>query len=269
MRELTTYEKKIVEGLIKLKNDSNLLELQTARILRKKSSNFLAIKWCSENKYSLSIYYNADDENTQINELRAKEALEKYFEICDFLYFIRELEENKMVVIQTISSDNLKIKTLYDKNCFKYNEEDDKFYPVNSDGISKELLPLINQHWSFLNTYTDIVLLLDKFLYCKIIYPLPLLEDYVANGYKTIEQKNFAKQIYKTNCSLKIAFAALIISAIIPFLENICTSPAKIDEVQLKAIEQAIINSKTAWPNAINIQSPDTLKIKNISPTQK
>lgn len=54
-----------------------------------------------------------------------------------------------------------------------------------------------------------------------------------------------------------------------PFLVNRCTPPTEIDNAQLKAIEQAIINSKTAWPNAINIQSSDTLSIKNILPSQK
>ena len=77
------------------------------------------------------------------------------------------------------------------------------------------------------------------------------------------------KQISKTNCSLAIAAIALITSAVMPFLVNKCTPPTEIDNAQLKAIEQAIINSKTTWPNAINIQSSDTLKIKNISPTQK
>ncbi len=118
-----------------------------------------------------------------------------------------------------------------------------------------------------------------------------MLDDFVANNYKSIEQRNFEKQIEenerhhqaqmkasadrhekqisKTNCSLAIAAIALITSAVMPFLVNKCTPPTEIDNAQLKAIEQAIINSKTTWPNAINIQSSDTLKIKNISPTQK
>ena len=72
-----------------------------------------------------------------------------------------------------------------------------------------------------------------------------------------------AKQISKTNCSLIFAALAFISSVSIPFLVNRCTPPSKIDDSQLRAIEQAIINSKTTWPNAINIQSSDTLSIKN------
>ena len=42
--------------------------------------------------------------------------------------------------------------------------------------------------------YIDLVNYLEKYVN-KITYPLPLLEDFVANDYKSIEQKRFDKQI--------------------------------------------------------------------------
>lgn len=126
------------------------------------------------------------------------------------------------------------------------------------------LVPINAEH----KVYVDFVDYLEKYAN-KVIYPLPLLDDLVTNNYKSIEQRNFEKQINKTNCSLKIAFAALIISATIPFLVDRCALPTEIDNTQLKTIEQAIINNKATYPSTINIQLSDTLKIKNTSPVQK
>lgn len=97
--------------------------------------------------------------------------------------------------------------------------------------------------------YIDFVDYLEKYA-DKIIYPLPLLEDFVANNYKSIEQRYFekqleeneqhhkeqidnneryhitqmeaskkwqTKQISRTNCSLIFAVLAFISSISIPF----------------------------------------------------
>lgn len=58
----------------------------------------------SKDKHSLSIYYNANDANDEVNKQNRQKAFERYFEICDYLYFVRELVENKMVAIQTVFS---------------------------------------------------------------------------------------------------------------------------------------------------------------------
>lgn len=260
MRELTAKEKEIVKNLITLKKNKELLELQTALILRKKSSNFLAIKWKSNDRYSLSIYYNADNSNPQINLQQQNEALARYFEICDYLYFIRELEENKMITIQTIYSENPKqeIKTLVDKNFFEYNVNDDKFYNKIVHDTPKELKPLTAAHWSFQKIYTDIVVLLDSLLDNKIIYPLPLLEDLVENNYESIEDRRFNEQMCWTRLSVFIASIAVIFTVIFEGFNSKTT----LDDNQLKSLEQAILSNKLIIDDYDSINLADTLKLR-------
>lgn len=289
MRQLTEAERLLTEKIIQLKQAARLEELQVARLLRKELECF-ALRWVLEPKKTLLFY--STQNNTDWNALR-----KKYFQVADFLYFIEELEQDRFVKIQTLSFE---VKTdeervLYDRGKYRYKSSDDTFWGIKGD--MQYLVPVNAEH----KVYIDFVSYLERYAN-KVIYPLPLLEDFVVNNYKSIEQRNFEKQIEenerhhqeqlniseqhhitqiresekwqekqinKTNCSLKIAFAALITSATMPFLVNKCTPPTEINNAQLKAIEQAIINSKTTWPNAINIQSPDTLKIKNVSPIQK
>lgn len=80
MRDLTDNEKNIVENLLRLKRNHDLAGLQTAKILEQKSSNFLTIKWVSKDKHSLSIYYNANDANDEVNKQNRQKAFERYLE---------------------------------------------------------------------------------------------------------------------------------------------------------------------------------------------
>lgn len=278
MRQLAETERLLVEKIVQLKQAARLEELQVARLLRKELECF-ALRWVLEPKKTL-LFYSIQNK-TDWNVLR-----KNYFQVADFLYLIEELEKDRFVKIQTLSfeveTDEERI--LYDRGKYRYNSSNDTFWGIKGD--VQYLVPINAEH----KVYIDFVSYLERYAN-KVIYPLPLLEDFVANNYKSIEQRNFEKQIEeserhhqaqmkvsadqhekqisKTNYSLVIAAIALITSATMPFLVNRCTPPTEIDNAQLKAIEQAIINSKTAWPNAINIQSSDTLSIKNILPSQK
>ncbi len=67
------------------------------------------------------------------------ETLKIYFEVCSFICFCRELEENKMMAIQTISlSEDKSVKTLYNKDLYKYDETVDVLKPNNA---SEKLFP--------------------------------------------------------------------------------------------------------------------------------
>ena len=287
MRQLTENEQRIVEKIVQLKQSARLEELQVARLLRKELECF-ALRWILEPKKTLFYYSCQDESTTDINW----DSLRKYyFQVADFLYLIEELEQEHFIKIQTLSFEikTDEERTLYDRSKFKYNASMDIFW--GKEGTISYLISINAEH----KVYIDFVNYLEKYAN-KIIYPLPLLEDFVANDYKSIEQRCFekqieenerhhkeqidnnerhhinqmkasekwqAKQISKTNCSLIFAALAFISSVSIPFLVNRCTPHSKIDDTQLRAIEQAIINSKTTWPNAINIQSSDTLSIKN------
>lgn len=278
MRQLAETERLLVEKIVQLKQAARLEELQVARLLRKELEYF-ALRWVLEPKKTL-LFYSIQNK-TDWNVLR-----KNYFQVADFLYLIEELEKDRFVKIQTLSFEveTDEERVLYDRGKYRYNSSNDTFWGIKGD--VQYLVPINAEH----KVYIDFVSYLERYAN-KVIYPLPLLEDFVANNYKSIEQRNFEKQIEeserhhqaqmkvsadqhekqisKTNYSLVIAAIALITSATMPFLVNRCTPPTEIDNAQLKAIEQAIINSKTAWPNAINIQSSDTLSIKNILPSQK
>ena len=278
MRRLAETERLLVEKIVQLKQAARLEELQVARLLRKELECF-ALRWVLEPKKTL-LFYSIQNK-TDWNVLR-----KNYFQVADFLYLIEELEKDRFVKIQTLSFEveTDEERVLYDRGKYRYNSSNDTFWGIKGD--VQYLVPINAEH----KVYIDFVSYLERYAN-KVIYPLPLLEDFVANNYKSIEQRNFEKQIEeserhhqaqmkvsadqhekqisKTNYSLVIAAIALITSATMPFLVNRCTPPTEIDNAQLKAIEQAIINSKTAWPNAINIQSSDTLSIKNILPSQK
>ena len=278
MRQLAETERLLVEKIVQLKQAARLEELQVARLLRKELECF-ALRWVLEPKKTL-LFYSIQNK-TDWNVLR-----KNYFQVADFLYLIEEPEKDRFVKIQTLSFEveTDEERVLYDRGKYRYNSSNDTFWGIKGD--VQYLVPINAEH----KVYIDFVSYLERYAN-KVIYPLPLLEDFVANNYKSIEQRNFEKQIEeserhhqaqmkvsadqhekqisKTNYSLVIAAIALITSATMPFLVNRCTPPTEIDNAQLKAIEQAIINSKTAWPNAINIQSSDTLSIKNILPSQK
>lgn len=278
MRQLAETERLLVEKIVQLKQAARLEELQVARLLRKELECF-ALRWVLEPKKTL-LFYSIQNK-TDWNVLR-----KNYFQVADFLYLIEELEKDRFVKIQTLSFEveTDEERVLYDRGKYRYNSSNDTFWGIKGD--VQYLVPINAEH----KVYIDFVSYLERYAN-KVIYPLQLLEDFVANNYKSIEQRNFEKQIEeserhhqaqmkvsadqhekqisKTNYSLVIAAIALITSATMPFLVNRCTPPTEIDNAQLKAIEQAIINSKTAWPNAINIQSSDTLSIKNILPSQK
>lgn len=278
MRQLAETERLLVEKIVQLKQAARLEELQVARLLRKELECF-ALRWVLEPKKTL-LFYSIQNK-TDWNVLR-----KNYFQVADFLYLIEELEKDRFVKIQTLSFEveTDEERVLYDRGKYRYNSSNDTFWGIKGD--VQYLVPINAEH----KVYIDFVSYLERYAN-KVIYPLPLLEDFVANNYKSIEQRNFEKQIEeserhhqaqmkvsadqhekqisKTNYSLVIAAIALITSATMPFFVNRCTPPTEIDNAQLKAIEQAIINSKTAWPNAINIQSSDTLSIKNILPSQK
>lgn len=287
MRTLTQEEQKTVEHLVELKRTGKLIELETARMLKNKLSGSLAIKWQQAPKKCLTLYYDANVDSPEKIQERIKEALKIYFEICSFLYFCKELEENKMIAIQTISLSEKPVKTLCNKALYTYDKTGDVFRLKNA---SEKLTELSIQNWSFSNIYTDVTELLDNYLDGKLIYPLPLLEDLVSNEFKSVEQRNFevelnetkrqhqerlesdkvfqSEQIKRTNWSLIIASFALIVSIVIPLIVARGSKPVTINSTQLETIKEAIVNSKNTIPDTISIQSQGIIKIKDITPAK-
>lgn len=224
--------------------------LRVAKLIQKELS-CLAIKW--EKNGRIQIF---------AKELKEDEAYRKYLKISDFLYFISELEEQKMIKIQAVSPDSAKdeYKVLYDKEKVKYNPtitgvsyDKDAFELMEKSPTSKKEYFIPN----FLKiSNISIAKYLENYVYNKIIYPLPLLEDYVKNDFKTVEQRNFEKQLNDANkkhneqmnearkslCTSRWSF---LIATITLFLSTIfdissCCSDTKRNDIHNTVIEQNI-----------------------------
>ena len=261
MRELlktATKERDRVKQFINYKNKANIQELQIARLLRIEL-DLLGIKWTKSNKESISIYYNANTENSKI------EAKKTYFRILDYLYFIKELENNQLVIIQQISYSKDKsdeeVKTLCNRKLYEYNKEENKFLRKDDiKGFPKELVLLVNDTmWSNSTYNIEVIELLDKYVVGGIVYPLPQLNEYVKNGFKSTEQRRHEEQLRKSNLSIIIAAIAIIVSILLPVSVSTCSPPTQLDDIQIILIE-----SKAITPEKTEVFSSDTLEIKYI-----
>ena len=106
---------------------------------------------------------------------------------------------------------------------------------------------------------------------------MPLLEDLVKHEYKSIEQRNFEKQIEENDLhhkeqmryarnSFYVALFAVVVSAAIPLFIEKCAEPIETKKSQLKSLEQSIIQSKIILSDTVNVQlcqPTDTLKTLN------
>ena len=249
---MLTKEKAIINKLISIKRNSKLEELQVARLLREQLSCF-AIKWTLEPK-ELSLYYY---ESKKLGNVDWDGLRKNYFQTVDFLYFIEELENYNLIKLQTLSFDlkNDDERLLYDRNLYEFKH--DAFWQKSND--TKYLVPVEAKH----NVYVDFVNYLEKYAN-KVIYPLPLLEDLAENEFKSIEQRNFEKQLKKANKhhkeqlkvankSFYVAMLAVVVSTIVPFGVNKCTDPVELNRKQIESLQKAIKESKVSFPDSAKL----------------
>lgn len=264
MRSFSDKEKEIINKLISIKRSSKLEELQVARLLREQLSCF-AIKWTLEPKKELSLY---SYEGKNMDDIDWNGLKKNYFQIVDFLYLIEELENYNLIKLQTLSFDleHDEECLLYDRNLYEFKH--DAFWH-KSDGI-KYLIPVEAKH----NVYVDFVNYLEKYAN-KVVYPLPLLEDLAENEFKSIEQRNFEKQLNDAdihhknelkvaNRSYYIALLAVFISAIVPFGVNKCTDPVELNSKQIESLQEAIKKSKVSFTDSVKVNivmSPFKMRI--------
>lgn len=210
MRELSNNEKTIVSTIVELKQSSKLDELQGSKIL-KKFVPIIFMRWKSSNESSWFFLY------------KERKNEHKLFDLMDFIFFLEELERNNMIKIIKVNEDKEEkpFYELYDKE--KYIVDKEQYYKTDNKGeyplliyknSKSESLDAIqvyienNNLKSFVDTF-------ERFIGGSIIYPLPLLEDYVKD-YKTIEGRMFDKQQNISYLAVAIAILGLIISLLIP-----------------------------------------------------
>lgn len=280
MRLFSEHENKIIKKLVdtKLRGVNAIQHLQAAKILREQF-DFFALKWTIGETPSISIYHRHTEDC-----VKKEEYSKLYFKVADFIYFLKELESNGFIAIQTITKkQERQYSLLYDRKKYKYNESKNEFIPINEHPIDTNdfikgdtppfeevspgvyILLQVDRHEINLDFAND----LERYG-LGIIYPLPLAMDYVKNGFQTLEQLQFKKQMETAlnaakwgriaalfgGISTGIAFASLLLTT--------CTSnkPTTIDRLDLERIESAIKSNHISEP--FEIITNDTLVVKQI-----
>ena len=211
MRKLLNSEKEFINKILRLKTDGNIGELQSAKLLREQL-NCIALKWTICPEKTLSIYYSEENGNSA------------FYDIVDYLYFVKELEDNQYISLLSYSNlEQNKERTLFDREKIGY---------CNADELDKDsLLKLFNSynedHFYYQKSgdtvfpiprkeklNIDIIDLLEKYA-MAIIYPLPLLKEFKDNKYRSLEQKQFDSMRNRAIIANVTAIMAVIISILI------------------------------------------------------
>ncbi len=285
MRKFTDKENKWIKEFVELKEKglSHVQELQVAKILRTKFS-FFALKWTYGEKPQISLYNRMEDKD---------KAEKQYYDICDFIYFIKELESLGFIAIQKFYSEKEDVgyNVLYDRDKYIYDEKNDKFRPTECTDLSSFIsgdssgneFPMENmgngvyglfQIGQTQNINLDFAYDLQKYG-LGIIYPLPLAVDYVNNNFKTLEERHHdeemkvaldsaeeSRKAAKTaSYSFIVAIISLIVSIVVSIIQ-ICTSQ-KIEPDQITTIEKTIKGNRIEEPLTVEIK--DTILTKPVS----
>ena len=225
MRKFTTPENEWIQRFVETKEEGieAIQELQVAKLLKNHFS-FFALKWTFGDKPQISFYNKKDDSD------EGKALLQKqYYEICDFIYFIKELESLGFIAVQKLSTDekDTTYNILLDREKYSYNEKRDRIELIKKPPI--EILkmfsdgnPLLEEFDSGVygllrldtqNINLDFAYDLQK--YGKgIIYPLPLAKDYVDNKFKTLEDRHHDEEMDVALKSARSSATAAIIAGL-------------------------------------------------------
>ena len=294
MRNFTSEEKLFIESILSAKKKGSLSvafkELELPKLLRSNLET-TAISWEVDEKPSVTIY----------SEINTPKDIDSYFNISGFLYLIEELEEARYIKIAHSCNNETK-RLLYDRDKYAHKLPSDIAEHIKIRTIDKEtgietetpineddnlrlwrtaedgcILPVDFKKVEKINL--DIAGLLEDYA-DGIIYPLPLLEDYVNHDYQTIEQRQFQKQLNDTNikhkqtlldarekheeqmCWTRWSLCIAFLAVIVPSVMSDCSSDAKI-------IKNAILDSKTEMPTRIEVFTNDTLNVQPLNLIKK
>ncbi len=266
MRLFTSKENTIIKQLVAYKQSGKLRDLQVAPLLRKNLS-ILALRWEVEPIPQVFVYA-PHRENRTIEE----STRENFFSVLDFVFFIEELVERRFVKLLEIPSRlPEKQRILYDKEKYSFNSDKNQFV---ENGVDESFLSLFGdfQYQLFgvkgnmtYATNVDAQIIpnsfaynLDKIAY-TIIYPLPIAEEYVREGFYSLEDRRHISQqklnsatLLTTNESLrtskdalkisnrsyKVAICALLLSFIFGLIQ--CCSDSKVEDNQFDKLIQTI-----------------------------
>lgn len=284
MRLFSDKEKELINRFLQLKKDNDIVALQVAKFIRE-SLDCFAIKYQIKDKPQIVFYSKEGEGDKDKNKVN-----HNYFTICDFIYFVQELEQYGFIKFQrnVITMDDNNVQDyvlLYDREKYKYVEEADNFIPkdVSEDEQQIELLGKIFKLSPVQiyrateqkdKVYLDFVKDLMEYGNA-IIYPLPLLEDFAAHNFKDLQrieleearksnresQVNTLKSIKQTRCSIiisAIAVAISLIAIIAPIFYEVFWSDSPSGE-DMQNIKSAIERNQSIQIEAMEL---DTLNVR-------
>lgn len=269
MREFTPEEQLFMKDLSSIKKVGNLQELQIFHLLRPKLKS-IALKWALKPLQNIKIYYPTAFIGSLTNEI-----MKAYYDIVDFIYFIEELEKCNLIRVQNISFSNRRMTIshcLYDNVTYEYDGSEDIF--KYSDGGTVGLVYIRNKEVN-----NDFVVELEKYINAYI-FPLPALDDLIANDFKDFDQRVFEenrnsnkqalnysrrailqtnKSLKQTSCTIKISIGALFLSALSVFVSIFFDDNPK--RVDMQNIKNAILQKKTITIDSIAKYNADTINV--------
>lgn len=277
MRLFTEKENELLKKMVEYKQAGNLKELQVAPLLRKNLS-FLALTWSVSPVPFIKVYTTGNGKQNFLKE---------YLEIVDFVCFVQELAKQGFVKLLIISNENKeRVRQLYDKEKYEFIENKNQFL---EKGIDKKhgILSLFGDFEYNLLGKTDtgeyiepvaaqqvpndFANDLENVVY-KIIYPLPIMEDYVSNGFRTIADRRYEENRDSALKANKYSRRAVLLSAlsclIALFIGMAQTyislyKPSELSDTQFERFDTLLKNNAITEP--IKVEMNDTLKVFPVS----
>ena len=282
MRLFSDKEKELINRFLQFKKDNDIVALQVAKFIRE-SLDCFAMKYQMGDKPQI-VFYSRGGEKDK------KKVNQNYTMVCDFIYFLQELERYDFIKFQrnvtTMIDNNVQdYVLLYDREIYKYVEEADNFIQrdVCEDKQQIELLgkvfklspvQIYRVTEQIDKVYLDFVKDLMEYGNA-IIYPLPLLEDFAAHNFKDLQrieleearksnresQVNTLKSIRQTRCSIiisAIAVAISLIAIIVPIFYEAFWSDSPSGE-DMQNIQSAIERNQSIQIESMEL---DTLNVR-------
>lgn len=239
MRNLSKFEKDIVNHLVEARKNNKYEQMQFAYILRK----FVPYDYiCWEKKEKKSYI------TTFLHGCK-KESKDVFYKIVDIIGLFEELKAKGYILMASINLTEYKYPRYhFDKNKIK---KDDILGLLRIEGNG--LFTPVEQPGDEKNTYYgDIVETIEIYL-DSIIYPLQPLADYKKWFYKTVAQRRHI-------CTTFISALAIIVAIWIGIASM--KKDTSINNKQLLNLESAIKEQKSISIDKFPDIIPDTLNIK-------
>ena len=263
MREFSDKEKNLIKKFLRLKNDNDIVGLQVAKFIRE-SLDCFALKYQIADDPKIVFYSKSD------NEADKNKVNHNYIKICDFIYFLQELEEYGFIkfqrnVSEMISGSKKGYYLLFDRDKYKYDETSDNFYFESKTEFNGKQVALIALGPVKSKENVNLDFVKDLATYGNaIIYPLQRLQDFVDKKFRTLEQVNVDKQNLLTLLGILAAFVVGIAS---PFISRWISE--KSDNESLEQVISAIKEEKSISIDKFPDILPDTLNVKVTNTSKK